>query len=64
MDWDEHIMLIAHTVNVFGSQIKVIGNTGALGQLGRVFDVLLGSKIVVSCWYVFIPSQQKYVGQD
>lgn len=29
MSWDEHIMLIAHTVNVFGNQIKVIGNTGS-----------------------------------
>lgn len=29
MTWDEHIMLIAHTVNVFGRQIKVIGNTGS-----------------------------------
>eukprot|EP00877_Chromochloris_zofingiensis_P004799 jgi/Chrzof1/1431/Cz10g07220.t1 len=29
MSWDEHIMLIAHTVNVFGDQLKVIGNTGS-----------------------------------
>ena len=29
MSWDEHIMLIAHTVNQFGNQIKVIGNTGS-----------------------------------
>ncbi|KAL4450580.1 hypothetical protein ABPG77_000936 [Micractinium sp. CCAP 211/92] len=29
MTWDEHIMLIAHTVNQFGRQIKVIGNTGS-----------------------------------
>lgn len=29
MSWDEHIMLIAHTVNQFGSRIKVIGNTGS-----------------------------------
>lgn len=29
MSWDEHIMLIAHTVNCFGSRIKVIGNTGS-----------------------------------
>ncbi|KAJ3692608.1 hypothetical protein LUZ60_011703 [Juncus effusus] len=29
MSWDEHIMLIAHTVNCFGSKIKVIGNTGS-----------------------------------
>lgn len=29
MGWDEHIMLIAHTVNQFGRDIKVIGNTGS-----------------------------------
>jgi 4-hydroxy-tetrahydrodipicolinate synthase len=29
MTWDEHIMLIAHTVNSFGSRVKVIGNTGS-----------------------------------
>lgn len=29
MSWDEHIMLIAHTVNQFGNNIKVIGNTGS-----------------------------------
>ncbi|XP_031484418.1 4-hydroxy-tetrahydrodipicolinate synthase, chloroplastic-like [Nymphaea colorata] len=29
MSWDEHIMLIAHTVNCFGGTIKVIGNTGS-----------------------------------
>ena len=29
MSWDEHIMLIAHTVNQFGRHIKVVGNTGS-----------------------------------
>ncbi len=29
MSWDEHIMLIAHTVNDFGRKLKVIGNTGS-----------------------------------
>lgn len=29
MSWDEHIMLIGHTVNCFGASIKVIGNTGS-----------------------------------
>ena len=29
MSWDEHIMLIAHTANRFGSRIAVIGNTGS-----------------------------------
>jgi 4-hydroxy-tetrahydrodipicolinate synthase len=27
MTWDEHIMLIAHTVNFFGDKIKVIGTS-------------------------------------
>ncbi|GLC60603.1 4-hydroxy-tetrahydrodipicolinate synthase, chloroplastic [Pleodorina starrii] len=29
MSWDEHIMLIAHTVNAFGDKLAVIGNTGS-----------------------------------
>ncbi|KAL6756611.1 dihydrodipicolinate synthase [Haematococcus lacustris] len=29
MSWDEHIMLIAHTVNLFGDRLAVIGNTGS-----------------------------------
>ena len=29
MSWDEHVMLIAHTVNHFGNDILVIGNTGS-----------------------------------
>lgn len=29
MDWDEHIMLIAHTVNTYGDKLVVIGNTGS-----------------------------------
>lgn len=29
MSWDEHIMLIAHTVNAYGDKLKVIGNTGS-----------------------------------
>ncbi|KAI4345348.1 hypothetical protein L6164_012479 [Bauhinia variegata] len=29
MSWDEHIMLIGHTVNCFGTKVKVIGNTGS-----------------------------------
>lgn len=29
MSWDEHIMLIAHTANVFGGKVNVIGNTGS-----------------------------------
>ena len=29
MSWDEHVMLIAHTVNAFGDKLVVIGNTGS-----------------------------------
>ena len=29
MSWDEHIMLIAHTVNRFGDRLAVVGNTGS-----------------------------------
>ena len=29
MGWDEHVMLIAHTVNRFGNRLSVIGNTGS-----------------------------------
>lgn len=29
MSWDEHIMLIAHTIHSFGDKILVIGNTGS-----------------------------------
>lgn len=29
MSWDEHIMLIAHTVNAFGDKLVVVGNTGS-----------------------------------
>lgn len=29
MSWDEHVMLIAHTVNNFGRHLQVIGNTGS-----------------------------------
>ena len=29
MHWEEHLMLIAHTVHYFGDRLKVIGNTGS-----------------------------------
>ncbi|KAG1652434.1 hypothetical protein FOA52_005125 [Chlamydomonas sp. UWO 241] len=29
MSWDEHVMLIAHTVNIYGKDLTVIGNTGS-----------------------------------
>jgi len=29
LDWEEHLMLIAHTANKYGDQLLVIGNTGS-----------------------------------
>eukprot|EP00803_Ostreobium_quekettii_P004996 evm.model.scf_758.3 EVM.evm.TU.scf_758.3 scf_758:64640-66266(-) len=29
MSWDEHIMMIAHTANVFKGEVLVVGNTGS-----------------------------------
>eukprot|EP00879_Flechtneria_rotunda_P003152 GHRR01003374.1.p1 GENE.GHRR01003374.1~~GHRR01003374.1.p1 ORF type:complete len:384 (+),score=100.66 GHRR01003374.1:105-1256(+) len=36
MSWDEHIMLIAHTVNAYGDKLKVIGNTGSNSTIEAV----------------------------
>ena len=30
MDWEEHLMLIAHSVNRFGDELVIVGNTGCL----------------------------------
>jgi len=29
MDWEEHLMLIAHSVNKFGDRLEIVGNTGS-----------------------------------
>ena len=29
MDWEEHLMLIAHCVNKFGDKLAIVGNTGS-----------------------------------
>ena len=29
MDWEEHLMLIAHSVNKFGKKLVIVGNTGS-----------------------------------
>ena len=29
MDWEEHLMLIAHSVNKFGKRLVIVGNTGS-----------------------------------
>ncbi|CAK9154916.1 unnamed protein product [Ilex paraguariensis] len=42
MSWDEHLMLIGHTVNCFGGSIKVIGNTGNPKVCGKPSRRALG----------------------
>ena len=29
MDWEEHLMLIAHCVHHFGNELVIVGNTGS-----------------------------------
>jgi 4-hydroxy-tetrahydrodipicolinate synthase len=29
MSWDEHIMLIAHTAKLYGTELQIVGNTGS-----------------------------------
>ena len=33
MDWEEHLMLIAHCVNDFGDKMIIVGNTGSNNTL-------------------------------
>eukprot|EP00213_Chloropicon_mariensis_P003339 CAMPEP_0197475606 /NCGR_PEP_ID=MMETSP1309-20131121/7057_1 /TAXON_ID=464262 /ORGANISM="Genus nov. species nov., Strain RCC998" /LENGTH=389 /DNA_ID=CAMNT_0043015699 /DNA_START=111 /DNA_END=1280 /DNA_ORIENTATION=- len=57
MSWDEHIMLIAHTVNAFGHDIKVIGNTGsnstreALHATDQGFNVGMHASLQINPYY-------------
>ncbi|GAB4813821.1 hypothetical protein N2152v2_000867 [Parachlorella kessleri] len=57
MSWDEHIMLIAHTVNQFGRKLKVIGNTGsnstseALHATGQGFGVGMHAALQINPYY-------------
>lgn len=57
MSWDEHIMLIAHTVHAFGKQIKVIGNTGsnstreALHATEQGFNVGMHASLQINPYY-------------
>jgi 4-hydroxy-tetrahydrodipicolinate synthase len=57
MSWDEHIMLIAHTVNTYGSAIKVIGNTGsnstreALHATEQGFNVGMHASLQINPYY-------------
>ena len=57
MSWDEHIMLIAHTVNTFGREIQVIGNTGsnstreALHATEQGFNVGMHASLQINPYY-------------
>jgi 4-hydroxy-tetrahydrodipicolinate synthase len=57
MSWDEHIMLIGHTVNCFGTKIKVIGNTGsnstgeAIRATKQGFDVGMHAALHINPYY-------------
>ncbi|QDZ19658.1 dihydrodipicolinate synthase [Chloropicon primus] len=57
MSWDEHIMLIAHTVNTYGREIKVIGNTGsnstreALHATEQGFNVGMHASLQINPYY-------------
>lgn len=57
MSWDEHIMLIAHTVNQFGDRLTVIGNTGsnstreALHATEQGFNVGMHASLQINPYY-------------
>lgn len=57
MSWDEHIMLIGHTVSCFGDRIFVIGNTGsnstkeALHATEQGFAVGMHAALLINPYY-------------
>ncbi|KAK9802844.1 hypothetical protein WJX73_006666 [Symbiochloris irregularis] len=57
MSWDEHVMLIAHTVNAFGDKLLVIGNTGsnstreALHATSQGFAVGMHAALQINPYY-------------
>ncbi|TKY63761.1 4-hydroxy-tetrahydrodipicolinate synthase [Spatholobus suberectus] len=57
MTWDEQIMLIAHTVNCFGDQVKVVGNAGsnctseAIKATERGFAVGMNAALHINPYY-------------
>ncbi|CAG9466198.1 unnamed protein product [Pedinophyceae sp. YPF-701] len=57
MHWDEHVMLIAHTVNKFGGRAIVIGNTGsnstreALHASEQGFNVGMHASLQINPYY-------------
>ena len=57
MSWDEHIMLIAHTVNKFGDDLAILGNTGsnntaeALKATEQGFNVGMHAALQINPYY-------------
>ena len=57
MSWDEHVMLIAHTVNKFGNSLLVIGNTGsnstkeAIHATDQGFSVGMDASLQINPYY-------------
>jgi 4-hydroxy-tetrahydrodipicolinate synthase len=57
MSWDEHIMMIAHTVSTFGDKVCVIGNTGsnatreALHATSQGFIVGMDAALQINPYY-------------
>ena len=57
MSWDEHIMMIAHTVSAYGDRLAVIGNTGsnstreALHATSQGFIVGMDAALQINPYY-------------
>ena len=49
MSWDEHIMLIAHTVNRFSNDLVIIGNTGSNNTKEAVKATKQGFAVGMDC---------------
>jgi hypothetical protein len=62
MSWDEHIMLIAHTVNCFGDRILVIGNTGSNSTREALHATEQGFAVSYMTKYILLSSflKQQY----
>ncbi|KAK8933506.1 hypothetical protein KSP39_PZI015301 [Platanthera zijinensis] len=60
MSWDEHIMLIGHTVNCFGARIKVIGNTGSNSTREAIHATEQGSPSACMAPFTSIPIMERH----
>ena len=58
MQWDEHIMLIAHTAKLYGDKLQVIGNTGSNSTREAVHassqGFAVGEKEIALLYMIFI----------